>query len=405
MIEHVVVVGASLAGVRACGSLRASGFAGSITLIGAEAHEPYDRPPLSKKLLSGEWEPERIALTRPGELESLNLDMRLGVAAVGLDVESREVQLSDGSSVGFDGLLIATGAGLRPFSLAPLDPSIFALRTLDDSLGLRARLAPGDQRVVVIGAGFIGLEVAATAHELGNIVTVLEGASAPLIRGLGERMGSLIGTLHEARGVALHCAVSITAIERGDHGLVVSLADGTAHVADVLVIGVGVAPAIEWLRSSGLSLGDGVNCDETLNAGPVGVYAIGDVARWPNGQFDGEMMRVEHWTNASEQAAAAVHNMLAVDRGEAPTPFASVPFFWSDQYDHRIQFIGRAAGDDEIHIVQGSVSENKFVALYTANGKMRAVLGLSMPKQVMRCRRFLLDKLDADEAIAAATAL
>ncbi len=404
-----MVIGASLAGVRACGGLRASGFEGAITLVGAETHQPYDRPPLSKKVLAGEWEPERIALFRPDDVEKLHLDLRFGSPAAALSLADRRVTLDDGSQLGYDGLIIATGAATRRLPGQLVDDSVFELRTLDDSLTLRARLLAGGQRVTIIGAGFIGLEVAATARQLGNEVVVLEGLPAPLIRGLGAEMGTAVTMLHADHGVEIRCGVSVRGIIRDDSGLTVHLGDGhgntEALASDIVVVGIGVSPVTAWLEGSGLDLRDGIVCDSTLNAGTVGVYAAGDVARWPNPQFADEEMRVEHWTNASEQGLHAAKNLVAVANGDEPTPYSAVPFFWSEQYGARIQFIGRAAGEDDVRIVRGSVEERSFLALYGKHSVLRGALGLSMPKPLMQSRMFLLEGLSFDEAIEAAAAL
>jgi NADPH-dependent 2,4-dienoyl-CoA reductase/sulfur reductase-like enzyme len=404
-MEHIVVVGASLAGLRACETLRTEGFAGRITLVGAEDRMPYDRPPLSKKLLAGEWEPERIALRKPDDFASLGLELRLGVAACGLDTAARTLALADGSSLQFDGLIIATGGAVRRLPGQPDLAGVHELRTLDDALALREAL-DATPRVVVIGAGFIGLEVAATARQRGCAVTVLEGAPAPLMRGLGAEMGALAARVHERNGVAIHCGVQVAAIE-GDAGAVtgVRLGDGTVVPADVVLVGIGVAPATGWLEDSGVQVRDGIVCDATLCVGVPGIYAAGDCARWVNPLFD-EEMRVEHWTNAAEQGAAAARNLLAVAAGNAPTPYEAVPFFWSDQFDSRIQFLGRPHGDDEVRIVHGldeATGEvaDQFVALYGHAGRFRGVLGVSMPKQVMPLRKLLLARATFDEAIAA----
>ena len=396
MLKHVVVVGSSLAGVRACGGLRAQGFDGDITLIGAELRTPYDRPPLSKKVLSGEWEPDRIALVRPEELEKLQLQLRLGVAASALSVADKTVTLRDSSVVSYDAVVLATGAATRRLPHQLEHESIFELRTLDDALALRARIDAGNLRVTVIGAGFIGLEVAATARMLGNEVVVLEGAPAPLMRGLGADMGLAVTQLHTDNGVPVRCGVQVQGIEH----------NGTESVAsDVIVVGIGVTPVTDWLSDSSLVLRDGILCDATLNAGAPGVYAAGDIARWPNPQFDGEEMRVEHWTNASEQGLIVAKNIIATSRGEQPDEYSAVPFFWSEQYGTRLQFLGRAAGDDEVRIVKGSVADRSFLALYGSHGKLRGALGVAMSKPVMQCRRFLLDKLSFADAIEAAASL
>ena len=398
-MDRIVVVGASLAGLRACESLRAAGYGGTITVIGAESHQPYDRPPLSKALLKGDSEPDRILLRKPEALAGLELDLRLGVAAIALDVAGRAVTLQTGEVVAGDGVVIATGSAPRPLPNQPELDGVTMLRTLDDSLDLRRRLA-GQPRVVVIGAGFIGLEVAATAAQTGCAVTVLEGAPAPLMRGLGAEMGEVLARVHIRHGVDVQCGVQVAGIE-GERGHVtgVRLGDGEVVPADVVIVGIGVSPATAWLAESGLELRDGIVCTDTLRAAP-GIYAAGDCARWVNGLFgdEGEEMRVEHWTNAAEQGAAAAENLLAELVGGSPTPYAPVPFFWSDQFDSRIQFIGRAHGDDEVHVVAGDVDGN-FTALYGHAGRLRGVLGVNMPKVVMPFRKVLLDRASWQHAL------
>jgi NADPH-dependent 2,4-dienoyl-CoA reductase/sulfur reductase-like enzyme len=397
-VERVVIVGASLAGLRAAETLRQREFGGDVVVVGAEPHRPYDRPPLSKKLLAGEWEPDRVHLRQPDTFDDLDVEWRFGSEAVGLDLAGHTLALADGAELRYDGLLLATGA--QPKRLpGQLDvANAHELRTLDDALALRAELAGGGRRVVVIGAGFIGLEAALTALALGNEVIVLEGAPAPLVRGLGPEMGTAIGELHVRAGIDLRCGVTIDAVETG-----VVHAAGEAIPADVILVGIGVAPATAWLEGSGLQLRDGVVCDETLRAidvdgGPVeGVYAAGDVARWPNRRFD-EEMRVEHWTNAAEQGAQAAENMLAVAAGEPGVPYEPVPFVWSDQGALRIQLLGRPGPDDDVEVVAGSVDDAKFLALYSRDGRLRGALGVNAPRWVMPMRQLLLDGAGVAEA-------
>jgi NADPH-dependent 2,4-dienoyl-CoA reductase/sulfur reductase-like enzyme len=393
-MERIVIVGASLAGLRAAETLRSSGFEGRVSVVGAEPHHPYDRPPLSKKLLAGEWEPDRIALRKPDDMGSLGIDWHLGAPAIALDTDAREVALAGGASVGFDGLIIATGAVPRPLPGQPDLPHVMALRTVDDALALRSRIAGGGSRVVVIGAGFIGLEVAATARMLDNEVVVLEGATAPLIRGLGAEMGTAVAACHGDHGVKVRCGVAVTAIDEAG----VHLEGGEVVPADTVLVGIGVMPATDWLETSGLELHDGVMCDATLATAVPGVYAAGDVARWYNELFDAEM-RVEHWTNAAEQGAVAAKNLLAVQRGDEPEPYAPVPFFWSDQYDRRIQFLGRATAGDEVQVVAGSPDDRQFLALYGSNGRLNGALGLNMPRLVMPYRKLLAARASWDEAL------
>jgi NADPH-dependent 2,4-dienoyl-CoA reductase/sulfur reductase-like enzyme len=412
-MERIVVVGASLAGLRTAETLRGDGFEGSITVVGSELHRPYDRPPLSKRLLSGDWEADRVALRRAEVFDELDVKWRLGSAAVSLDLPDRLVRLADHSEVGFDALVLACGATARslpgtPWSgrgeLAGDGPYVTALRTLDDSLALRAHLVRGDRRVVVIGAGFIGLEVAATARVLGNEVVVLEGATAPLIRAIGAEMGAAVSAFHADHGVSIRCDVRVEGV--GPAG--VQLAGDEVVPADVVVVGIGVSPATEWLEGSGLQLADGVVCDATLAAvgapGDMPVFAAGDVARWHNPLFD-EEMRVEHWTNAAEQGAVVAKNLLALAAGRDPEPYATVPFFWSDQYDRRIQFLGRSSPDDDIEIVAGSVADRKFLALFGRDGRLRGALGLNAPKLLMPHRKLLEDRVSWTEALDRARAL
>jgi NADPH-dependent 2,4-dienoyl-CoA reductase/sulfur reductase-like enzyme len=407
-MEHVVIVGGSLAGLRACESLRHEGFAGRLTLVGAETELPYDRPPLSKKLLAGDWEPDRIRLRKDEEFESLALDLRLGVRTTALDGERRVLSLSDGTELGYDGLVIATGSAPRRLFTQPALDGVQELRTLPDSLQLRSRIADGTARVVIVGAGFIGLEVAATAKQRGCTVTVLEGAPAPLVRALGTEMGIAVAGVHGRNDVEVRCGIQVQGMEGADgrvHG--VRLADGELIPADVVVVGVGVVPATEWLESSGLALRDGIVCDANLFTGLPGVYAAGDCVRWPNLVFEGHddcEMRVEHWTNAAEQGAAAARNLLASSRGEDQTAYQAVPFFWSDQFDSRIQFVGRAHGGDDVHVFAGS-TDGAFAALYGWEGRLRGVLGVSMPKMVMPFRALLAAKASWDDALAKAAEL
>jgi NADPH-dependent 2,4-dienoyl-CoA reductase/sulfur reductase-like enzyme len=404
-MERIVVVGASLAGLRACETLRTAGFTGTVTVIGAEPHMPYDRPPLSKNLLRGEWEPERIELRKPAELAGLALDMRLGVSAKSLDVSRRAVTLETGQVVAGDGVIIATGSAPRPLPGQPDLDGLTMLRTIDDSLALRGRLADRP-RLVVIGAGFIGLEVAATAAQTGCSVVVLEGASAPMIRGLGAEMGHVVAQVHARNGVEVRCGVAVGAIEGdGDRVTGVRLADDELVEADVVVVGVGVSPVTRWLDDSELEIRDGIVCSSTLRAA-AGIFAAGDCARWVNPLFgeSGEEMRVEHWTNAAEQGQAAAENLLAELAGEPATPYAPVPFFWSDQFDSRIQFIGRAHGDDEVRVVAGD-TDGKFVAIYGYDGRLRGALGVSMPKVVMPYRKLVASASTWDDALRHAAAV
>jgi NADPH-dependent 2,4-dienoyl-CoA reductase/sulfur reductase-like enzyme len=389
-----------LAGLRATETLRRDGFDGRVVLVGAEPHLPYDRPPLSKQLLAGEWEPPELALRR-APYDELEIELRLGVRATALDAAARELTLDGGERLAFDGALLATGAAPRTLPDMPDLDGIFVLRTIDDALKLRARLDEGP-RVVVVGAGFIGSEVAATCRLRGLQVTVLEALPAPLVRGLGPVLGMVCGELHRDHGVDLRLGVGVAAIEGDGRVERVRLDDGITVAADVVVVGVGVAPATDWLEGSGLVLDNGIVCDETLLAAP-GIVAAGDVARWPNPLFDGEMMRLEHWTNAAEQGVAGARRLLfdfgPVTDGTAPEVYAPVPFVWSDQYDRKIQTVGHFRGDDEMEVVYGSLEERRFVAVFGRNDRLVGALGFSMPAKVMQYRKMIEERATFADAL------
>jgi NADPH-dependent 2,4-dienoyl-CoA reductase/sulfur reductase-like enzyme len=398
-LRRIAIVGASLAGLRAAEALRRSGYDGALALIGAESHLPYDRPPLSKEILQGKWEPERTALRKPGTWDDLALDLRLGRRATALDTRAREVALDSGERIAFDGLVIATGASPRSLRGAAALAGVHVLRTLDDSLAIRAALEKRP-RVAVVGAGFIGAEVAASCRARGLEVSVIEALPVPLARGLGARMGEVCAALHRDYGVDLRCGVGVAGLEGAERVERVRLSDGSAVPADLVVVGIGVAPETGWLSGSGLALDDGVVCDSTCAAAP-GVVAAGDVARWWNPLFE-ERMRVEHWTNAVEQGAAAAEALLAGP--ERAAAFAPVPYFWSDQYDVKIQFAGHARGDDDVRVVHGSLEERRFVALYSRQRKLTGALAFSRPRLLVAYRKLLRGRPSLDEALAFAAA-
>jgi NADPH-dependent 2,4-dienoyl-CoA reductase/sulfur reductase-like enzyme len=397
----VVVVGASLAGLRAAEEVRHEGHTGPVIILGDEQHIPYDRPPLSKQLLAGTWDVERIHHHAPDKLDTLGLEFRLGRRAVSLDTGGRTVECDDGERVAYDGLIVATGAAARPLPGTEAMPGVRTLRTLDDCLAIRSELdATGEgARVVVIGAGFIGSEVAATCHDRGAQVTVVEALPTPLSRVLGDQMGEACAGLHRAHGVTLRTGVGVDHLSApGGAGssTAVHLADGTTLDADLVVVGIGVTPNVGWLEGSGLPVGDGVLCDQSLFAAD-GVVAAGDVARWDHPSL-GEPLRIEHWTNAAEGGAAAARNLLAGSK--AAHPYDPVPFFWSDQYKTKIQVIGLPGPDDEVVVVEGSVEEGKLVALYRRGDRLRAVLAFSQPRHLMTYRPLLAAGASFDEALS-----
>jgi NADPH-dependent 2,4-dienoyl-CoA reductase/sulfur reductase-like enzyme len=400
-VQKIVIVGASLAGTRAAETLRSGGFIGEIVMVGAETHMPYDRPPLSKNYLAGDWDDERVALRKPEALAELNLTWKLGVAAQSLNSTTNTITLENGEEITYDGLIIATGGVVRRLPKQPNIAGVHVLRTIDDASALRNEINEGTN-VVVIGAGFIGLEAAATAKKRGANVTVLEGLEAPLIRAMGAEMGAAIGDVHIRNGVAVKCGVQVAEI-RGDSSVTsVALTTGEDIPADVVIVGIGVAPATQWLDTSGLTIRDGVVCDANLCAGPSNVFAAGDVLRWPNELFaDVETdMRVEHWTNAAEQGAHAATNLLATLNNAEMTPYVAVPFFWSDQFDARIQCLGRPSGAAKVDVVAGNPAEGKWCAIYSVNNRLTAVLGVSQPKLVMPSRALLSTHTTRDEALA-----
>src|SRR2546423_1820267 len=393
---RVVVVGASLAGLSALETLRQESFEGELIAVGAEAVLPYDRPPLSKQVLQGHWEPDKVVLRDQGQYDALGVTWHLGRRAVGLDVAARTVTLDDGEPLAYDGLVIATGATPRRLPDTPDLTGIHVLRTLDECLALRGELETAS-RVCVVGAGFIGAEVAASARVRGLDVTVLEGLPAPLARAFPAEMGAACAALHLDQGVDLRCGVTVAGFEGEGRVSGVRLGDGSVVQADVVVVGVGVVPETGWLESSGLALDNGVVCDSTCATSAPGVVAAGDIARWPNNLF-GETMRIEHWSNAVEQGAAAAKRLLA-GPGEA-LDFTPVPYFWSDQYDAKIQFLGRCCPTDEVRIVDGSVEERRFVALFGRHGRLVGPLAFSRPRLLMAYRKLLAAKTSFDDALA-----
>jgi NADPH-dependent 2,4-dienoyl-CoA reductase/sulfur reductase-like enzyme len=388
-----VVVGASLAGLRAAEALRRGGFRGRLVLIGAEPHPPYDRPPLSKQVLAGTWEPEKAELLDRAGLEALGVEARLGVRATGLDAAARRVTLEDGGRLDADGVVIATGsAPRRPFA----EEGVLVLRTLEDCRRLRDALVSreGTARLAVIGAGFIGSEVAATCSALADRVTVIEALPVPLAAALGETVGAALGALHWRNGVHLRTGVAVAAVRPGPPAEI-ELTDGSVVEADVVVAGIGVVPEVGWLEGSGLALGNGVDCDGAL-FGADGVVAAGDVSRFP---YRGHPARIEHWQMAADMGAAAAASLLA---GRAAAPrFRPVPYFWSDQYKEKIQMLGRPGQGDEVVVVDGDL-DGRFVALYRQGAQLTAAVALTRPRQLMAFRPLLEREAGIDEALALA---
>ncbi|MHC5903229.1 NAD(P)/FAD-dependent oxidoreductase [Streptomyces sp. S6] len=381
-MRTVAVVGASLAGLSAARALRAQGHTGRLIVVGDEPHRPYDRPPLSKEFLAGTLRETDLALETDGE--ELGAEWLLGVRAAGLDLtgNTREVLLADGRRITADGVVIATGAAARTLPGAEGLAGVHTLRTLDDARALRAELALGG-RLVVIGGGFVGAEVAATAHALGLDTTVIEAAPTPLAGPLGAEMGTVVSGLHTDHGVRLLCGIGVQGLSGERRVDAVLLEDGRSIPADLVVVGVGARPCVEWLTGSGVPLDNGVKCGADGRTGVAGVVAVGDCANWYDPRTGGHR-RVEHWTGALERPAAAVGALLGASPS-APRP----PYFWSDQYGVRIQFTGHAAGADSVTVEAGTEGDRDILAVYRRGETPVAVLGMNQPRLFTRWRKQL----------------
>ncbi|MFJ9906587.1 NAD(P)/FAD-dependent oxidoreductase [Streptomyces sp. NPDC101152] len=382
-MRTVAVVGASLAGLSAARSLRKQGYDGRLVVIGDEHHRPYDRPPLSKEFLAGTLGEADLVLET--EDEDLGAEWLLGTRATGLDRTDRAVRLADGREVRADGVVIATGAAARTLPGSEGLAGVHTLRTLDDARALREDLARGG-RLVVIGGGFIGAEVASTASALGLDVTVVEAAPTPLAGPLGETMGALVSALHADHGVRLLCGVGVKGLSGERRIEAVLLEDGRSVPADLVVVGVGARPCVEWLEGSGVALDNGVKCGSDGRTSLAGVVAVGDCANWYDPRA-GLHRRVEHWTGARERPDAAIATLLAGGAVEPGVP--RPPYFWSDQYGVKIQFAGHAAGADSVTIEEGAAEDRNVLAVYRRSGRPVAVLGMNQPRLFTRLRRQL----------------
>ncbi|WP_428338983.1 NAD(P)/FAD-dependent oxidoreductase [Mycobacterium sp.] len=389
----VVIVGASLAGLRTAEALRARSYCEPITLVGAEPGLPYDRPPLSKDYLSSDHSGEVPLLRNDAALAELDLEIRAETRAIRLDGDRRRVCLSNGDEMPYDDAVIATGADARRLPLSEGVDGFRTLRTLADAELLRADF---DRRpkVVIVGGGFIGAEVAASARARDLDVDLVELLPAPMSGALGPTVAALLADLHTDHGVRLHCGVTVARVFGAPRVEKVELSNGTVLDADVVVMGLGVVPATAWLRDSGLDVHNGVKCDDQLQAiGRTGVYAVGDVARWTHPIF-GESIRVEHWTNANEHADV----VASVIMGE-PRVAGAVPYVWSDQYHRKIQIVGRPAAGDDITLMDDP-ADGRHVAVYERRGKVAGVLTVDAPRTMLRGRRAIEAGTSAAELVA-----
>ncbi|MDA2950652.1 MAG: FAD-dependent oxidoreductase [Actinomycetota bacterium] len=373
----IVIVGGGLAAARTAEQLRKSGYQGPVAIVSAEKHLPYDRPPLSKDVLHDTGKGLHDVLLRPAEFYDDNdIALVLGTAAQSLDTAARTVTLTDDRVLDYDELVIATG--LEPKRIPSLDlAGVRVLRSFDEALALREH-ATSARRAVIVGAGFIGCEVAASLRTLGVEVALVEPQPTPLAAVLGERIGELVARVHRAEGVDVRTGVGVAAVRGDSEVSAVELTDGTLLDADLVVVGIGSRPATDWLVGSGVALDNGVLCDEVGRTSEPHVWALGDVASWRDAR--GHQIRVEHWSNVADQARVMVPSML----GQEPPEVVAVPYFWSDQYDVKIQCLGEPSPDDIVHVTEDD--GRKFLAYYERDGVLVAVVGGGMPGKVMKAR-------------------
>lgn len=390
MSAAIVIVGAGLGGARLVEDLRNEGYDGDLVLIGQEEHPPYDRPPLSKSVLIGDQ--DRVDL-KPAEFyDDKKVDLRTGTRVIAVDPASHTVTtepVGGGApeTLSYGTLVLATGLNPRTLPFARGKAGVHVLRTVDDALALRSEI-DGARTAVVVGAGFIGCEVAASLHTRGLDVTVVEPALAPLAVALGEQVGAMVGRIHAERGVTIKTGIGVSDIVGDDKVSAVTLADGTELPADIVVLGIGSTPVIDYLEGSGIAFADGgdgggIACDETGRTSAPDVYAIGDVANWRDAQ--GKPSRVEHWNNVIEQAAKVAYTILGTE-ADNPRPF--VPYFWSDQFDIKVQALGHPSPGDDVHVI--SDDGTKFVVYYSRDGLLTAVVGAGKAGAVMKMRNKLL---------------
>ena len=374
----MVIVGGGLAASRTAEQLRRAEHTGEVVIVSDEVHVPYDRPPLSKEALHRDDHDFAAVTLKPREFyDENNITLMLGSAAASVDSAAKTVTLDDGSVVEYDELVIATGLVPKRIPSFPDLDGIHVLRSYDQSQALR-RQAGSARHAVIIGAGFIGCEVAASLRALGVDVVMVEPQPQPLASVLGEKIGALVTRLHRAEGVDVRTAVGVAEVRGDAHVQQVVLSDGTEIDADLVVVGIGSRPATDWLAGTGIEVDNGVVCDNVGRTSAPHVWALGDVASWRDAT--GHQARVEHWSNVAEQARVLVPAML----GQEPPETVVVPYFWSDQYDVKIQCLGEPEADDVVHVVEDD--GRKFLAYYERDGVIAGVVGGGMPGKVMKAR-------------------
>jgi phthalate 3,4-dioxygenase ferredoxin reductase component len=392
----VVVIGSSVGGVSTAQALRREGFEGRIVLVGEETATPYDKPPLTKQFLAGDWDADRVTLLSPEAAEHSGIELRLGAAATRLDAAGRQVLLADGTQLAYDSLVVATGASARSSPWRPAS-GVHVIRTLQDSRALREALRSGGP-VVVVGGGFIGSEVAGTARALGHEVTMVDPLPTPIGRVVGPEVGRYFTELHHRHGVETRFGVGVEEIDGVAGRLRVRLTDGAELAAATVVVGIGAVPNDGWLADSGRQIDNGVRCDQFSRAiGAPDVYVAGDVARWFHPGHR-EHIRVEHWTNAVEQGACVAHNIA--HPGDLH-PYQPVEYVWSDQYDWKIQLVGRPAAGTRIATIGELGGEKPRAAvLYTDDGTRRlcGAVTVNWPRALAQCRRLVSAGATFDEA-------
>ncbi|SNT36008.1 NAD(P)/FAD-dependent oxidoreductase [Rhodococcoides kyotonense] len=391
-MKNIVIAGASIAGLSAARQLRKSGFTGTVTLVDRDVRDPYRRPEVSKGLLNGKADGTSIAVKWPDDLP---LDRVTGVRLTGLDTSARHVAVDgpDGRrELSYDGLVIATGVDARRSPFTPQLDGVHTLRNFDDAHRMAEALR-GASSVAIVGGGFIGLEVAAVVREMGKTVTVLEASPRPLGRVLGDVFSDHMATMHRSRDIEILCEATVAELAAGLDGAVcgVRLDDGRFVDADIVLVAIGSAPAVDWLAGAGLDLTDGVRCDSTCAVeGATDIVAAGDVASWWNPLYD-RRMRVEHWTNAIEQGTYAARRLLGDHELDG---FSSAPYFWSDQYGMRLQSIGTTIGHDRVDVLERD--GDRLVVAYSIGGRVTCVAGINAGTAVMSFRKQILDGASAD---------